>query len=689
MIYNTDFLTTLDKQKNKNIYARVIALNLQDYPIESFEGSITQGSINIDGSSAVRRTCSLTIVTNNFNRFNYDWSLRTKFKLEIGVRNTISAQYDDIIWFNQGIYFISSFSMSQATNNFTISIQGKDKMSMLNGDFGGIINLQVDFGTIDEPDGNGNWIINKITINEIIQNLVHQYGGEMLHNIIINDLPEYGLELLEYRYDKPMYLYKTEKDENGETNIVYDNITLNDITKYNIDGELKSLSELDASYFSSLVNPLVGSNTPKPITINNEPYIFAKVEYGQTAGYRQTSLVYAGDLIANAGDTIVSVLDKIKNMLGEFEYFYDLDGRFIFQKKASFTGTITDFSAPFIENDQTNISTPFAYKFNDGSLIVSYNVNPNIANVKNDYTICGQQTTVSGTEIPIYLRCAIDTKPVKYKSLNGNTYISGSSYSDSESENKIICDWREIIYQMAVDYYQEGHHDDFEVKISKANSSLGLYPFGTTGYEQYYENLYSNWRNLYNPNIADNNVNYFSKNETQSQKRCWNKSVWEYPEQLKFWFDFLDNDSQLEQFNVKLIGQRPIVFSDTNIKALYFKNTPSVFFINDIQEIEETEGYTYIQAPDALNMFTISSQGIAAKDKLDELVYKHGYKSESITINCIPIYYLEPNTKVYLSNEEVGIDGIYIIDKITIPFSHSGTMSLTLTSAPHEYAQSL
>jgi len=40
--------------------------------------------------------------------------------------------------------------------------------------------------------------------------------------------------------------------------------------------------------------------------------------------------VYAGDLIANVGESLTSVLDKLKAMLGEFEYFYDLDGRFIF-----------------------------------------------------------------------------------------------------------------------------------------------------------------------------------------------------------------------------------------------------------------------------------------------------------------------------------------------------------------------
>jgi hypothetical protein len=60
------------------------------------------------------------------------------------------------------------------------------------------------------------------------------------------------------------------------------------------------------------------------------PYIFAKVSYGQTAGYRKTDLTYPGDLIGNVGESVVSILDKIKNMLVEFEYFYDVNGQFVF-----------------------------------------------------------------------------------------------------------------------------------------------------------------------------------------------------------------------------------------------------------------------------------------------------------------------------------------------------------------------
>ena len=75
--------------KNKTLYARIVALSVDELPLEQIEGRITQGSINVDGSSAVRRTCSLTVVADNFDYSNYLWGLNTKFKLEIGLLNTI------------------------------------------------------------------------------------------------------------------------------------------------------------------------------------------------------------------------------------------------------------------------------------------------------------------------------------------------------------------------------------------------------------------------------------------------------------------------------------------------------------------------------------------------------------------------------------------------------------------------
>ena len=80
-------------------------------------------------------------------------------------------------------------------------------------------------------------------------------------------------------------------------------------------------------------------------------------------------------------------------------------------------------------------------------------------------------------------------------------------------------------------------------------------------------------------------------------------------------------------------------------------------------------------------MFTISGQGKSAKNRLDELIYQHGYCVESVTITTIPVYYLEPNTRIYVYDKDSGIDGDYIVSKINIPLTYNGTMSITATKA--------
>lgn len=755
MNYDKNFLLQLDNQTNKTIYARITALNLQEYPIEVIEGRVTQGSINIDGTSAVRRTCSLTIVANDFNYSNYLWGFNTKFKLDIGVENTVDSHYDKIIWFKQGIYLISSFNCARSTNNFTITIQGKDKMSKLNGDIGGTLHSSIDFGTIEEEDKNGNWVIRKIPIREIITNMVHQYGGEPLHNIIINDVPDYGYELLEYRYDIPMYLYKSKYviDENGELqknenneyilNSIYNNVTLDESIQFaveSVNGLKKSLSELEPTDFEMLIEPAIGTSEPKDLYIGNIAYNAAKVEYGHTAGYRETPLTYAGDLIANIGETITSVLDKIKNMLGEFEYFYDLDGHFIFQQKQSFVNTIYGSANTELATTPSAYVEAIKYHFTNGKLITSFNNNPATANFKNDYSVWGQRNAISGAQVPIHLRYAIDKKPSEYMSvyvtddevqdynklygtdLKSQTkqirYISANQYK--KMGKQIKCDWREVLYHMALDYYKYSHLDDFELKVAAANPTL--YPLGVTGYEQYYVDLQSFWRELYDPEskaqleskknnleqaieqssdseeiqnlklklksitneLEDFIANYYCNED--SDLLWWNKNVYERPEALNFWFDFLDTEGELSQFSVKAIGCRPKAVNDTNIKAISFKDTPNVLFVKSITDVEQkTSGYTYIQAPGIDQMFSISARGISAHTKLNELIYQYGYCSESVTINCIPIYYLEPNSRIHIFDEKTHIDGDYIVSKVTVPLTYNGTMSLTATKAAESY----
>jgi hypothetical protein len=62
VLLDKEFLKELDNFNSREIYARITALTSDELPIEMIEGRITGGSINIDGASAVRRTCSLSLV---------------------------------------------------------------------------------------------------------------------------------------------------------------------------------------------------------------------------------------------------------------------------------------------------------------------------------------------------------------------------------------------------------------------------------------------------------------------------------------------------------------------------------------------------------------------------------------------------------------------------------------------------
>jgi hypothetical protein len=96
-----DFLRALDQHNERTVYARITALDLNENPIEQIEGRVTGGSLNVDGASSSRRTCSLTLVGDDIHFTDFYWAIKSKFKLEIGLFNTIDrTKYDDIIWFN-------------------------------------------------------------------------------------------------------------------------------------------------------------------------------------------------------------------------------------------------------------------------------------------------------------------------------------------------------------------------------------------------------------------------------------------------------------------------------------------------------------------------------------------------------------------------------------------------------------
>jgi hypothetical protein len=63
------------------------------------------------------------------------------------------------------------------------------------------------------------------------------------------------------------------------------------------------------------------------------------------------------------------------------------------------------------------IASSTAYTFSEGELISAFNNNPNLTNVRNDYSIWGERNGISGAKILVHMRYAIDTKPIRYTTI--------------------------------------------------------------------------------------------------------------------------------------------------------------------------------------------------------------------------------------------------------------------------------
>ena len=702
---NKDFLIALDRYPHNFTWAKIIALNWEEYQMEEITGQVTSGSINIDGTSAVRRTCSLSLTANDVNINDFYWGLNSKFEVYIGLENHIDSDYPDIIWFKQGVFLISSFSCTLSVNSYNINIQGKDKMCLLNGDVGGVVPSSWDFGKVDVTNEDGTISQDFYPIKDIILQAVHEYTQEPWQNINVFDLDDYGLELLEYIGDEDIYIALNNKtgadadeasaqlfvDDEYSPGIYYQPWDKENYVKLfskipNFNNRIRDLNIENNSFANPTIVKLGSPSATKTYTI-------AKISKGDVCGYRICDIVYPYDLIASPGDSLTSILDKLVQMLGNFEYFFDVDGRFIFQKKK----TYLDVSWNNINNehsindevwaDNTAYVDKYSYTFDDNVLVSSIQNSPNLSNIKNDFSLWGLRQN-GESSIPIHLRYAIDKKPKYYKNFKGDVY-------QTEGEN--LVDWRELIYQMANDYRRHYRDKDFNIILRDNNivNGVSYYPTGYTGYEKYYIDFEMNlsqgvvayWRELYNPEQKGNTGKYLPNGKFQKgagdftyNKNGWNSNILSDPASLNFWFDFLDTDGKIGNYSVCYIGQRSKVTNDDKIKSICFREIPNIIYYQDDSEYGQgwtKPGYSYIRLTKDWYLFNLSSQGKCALDVLEEYLYSYSYPATAVTLTTIPIYYLAPNSLIYLNDPKTGAIGEYIMQKFSFQLGNTSSMSIT------------
>lgn len=659
-LQDSEFLLKLDRANLREHWCRLTLLSFAEEPIKEIQGLISSGSLNVNGNAAIRRTISLTMIaneeTNNLENIDNLISIDKKIKIEIGLTNPFKSykkKYGDLIWFPCGIFVISSANMSNSTSGCSISISGKDKMVLLDGSVGGMLPSSVTFHQIDVEDEEGKITYEYPTIRQIIKEAVFHFGAEDESNIFINDIEETGKLLIKYKGSVPMWL----RD--------------------------------DGSYF------YIGNNPPDK-NINS----WKKYESGEDVGYKSTPLTYPGDLTMSAGQSVTNVLDKIVTALGgNYEYYYDVFGRFIFQAKKNYLNT--SYTPIHELNGENYISffndSKYAYAFNDSQTVISVSKNPSYDNIKNDYICWGQRKLTDSLSVGIRYHVVIDKKPelslclmdmyklVKDKKIIRYEFVEKGGAKPplpegiaQEEENNgwflyspgcdlWWADWREELYRRAVINYQDS---SYQKKV-------------------YDDELLAEWRKLYDPSNED--WTKLEEGEDPSHKG-WNPTVYQNPAILEYWLDFIDSSAAIGRYSVSKIGRRAKVNNVNTISLLYQNEVPDVIYVlnspeNNAEIIAARDKYnTYGQqyclyTPQQENYFLTSSTSASAFENIRESLYQNLVYNTSISINCTPIYYLEPNCLIKVEDKLSNINGDYVISQFSLPLAYNGTMSITAQEA--------
>lgn len=637
---NPDILRYIDTLNITILQARVVVLDRYDRPLRAIEGQTTAGSINLNGSSAVRRSGSLTIVTelnqdptaNPLDILNEVTNIETliamnkRCSIEIGIDNTgFEYREYNTFWIPIGIYVIKEAAVSHdLSNGIQVSLTLGDKMSLLNGDCGGTIPAAIDHSPIDVYVSEDKVIKEPVLFNKLIYELVTEIGEIDPEKVIISDVPDTIENIIRWSGSESLYIFPMAGDE--------------------------------LQYIASLT-AVAGAKEYK---------------FCDSIGYMVTDFTYPTEetLSSNYGETVVSVLDKIKNKLGNFEYFFDIDGMFHFQAIRNYLneGSSIDNLAEAI-NDKYLINLSGGkslFSFQGIDLISAFKNNPQYSSIKNDLTVWGKK---GDTKDALRYHLIIDTPPKA-----GNWYLF-----DTYEENGVI----------------------------KARNVKSVEP-NTVGAVQT-----DDWRNeLYLYNLANNIDSLLSKEMKGSWPRIYDITFSratkispdasgffsvDSPDAIDYYLDMIDPriimgdalTQPMKGLGVDTIGRRTHSFSDDNVNCIFAPKTPEILFIKETdidkaKKIEEcrVKKQKFLILNEALEEFIEIGQFYnSAYDLIRSALHEYTSYNNNINLTSLPVYHLEPNMRITVEDDASSIHGDYVINTISLPLTLNGTMSINAKKA--------
>ena len=670
LLKDASFLHKLSSENIKVYYAKILILDKNEQPIRAIEGRISAGSISLNGNSNVRRTGNITFLAeeteNDLTDIDNLLSMNKKINIFIGIENNIDDIHDKIIWFKQGIFVITQPSLQHNSSGVIISLQFKDKMCLLNGECGGGLPTSVTFHEYDQiigyddNDGRG---YTKYPNNPNVYTVYAINGEDMMWD------PTYGWS-------------KSSKNRVGEIMHVPQRIfdiiqTL--VCNFGDEAIAKIIVEIPLEIRAIVryvgtetlfYNDSTGVYTEDSDVVAENPGLWRSFKHNEDCGYVYTDFTYPGELISSIGENICSVLEKIKNTLGNCEYFYDVNGNFIFREKKNYLNTQYDPVQKLDENgfllNSENYFVDFsntnraAYTFEEGSaLVTSFSNSPQYTNIKNDYHIWGK----NDDSFAIHYHVAIKEKPLP-------------PYSEREvvAERDEKGDYTGVIHLATV---------------RDITSQVYKYTPNDWRAELYMRGL-DKKKLQQRPDVYEQEILDFFDSIYDMRKQEYKVDIVNHPNDLKYWIDYI-NPSLLYDISIDTIGTRIYSYQKDKIKKLYNTDIPNIVIINNAATALsqatvitkcEAIGQPYSRVPKSIyDKLVVGTYGYTSQETMRDLIYQYTSYNSAISIVSIPIYYLDVNERITVQDRASGIFGDYVINSINLPLDAKNTMTISASKA--------
>ena len=273
----------------------------------------------------------------------------------------------------------------------------------------------------------------------------------------------------------------------------------------------------------------------------------------------------------------------------------------------------------------------------------------------------------------IIYRIIEDQKPNYYYWKNSTWQKFEVGFEFNEKHLYYATDWRTKLY--------------LDGKLAKSMHNMSNFKGQLN---DYYEELAAFWPQEYD--LARQEFILTSEDKTNPNRYLGNH----------YFLDFIDVTSPTYgEYNIDNIGRRSHVVVDDKINCLFEPHINDVIILNNagvslngsygvdkeitlrnLREEAENNYYSWTQVDNEIfsELYTGGYKNSAYNQIMYDL-YRQTVYQKQINLNSIPVFYLEPNSRITIQDPVTNVYGDYIIESISLTLGPGANMAITATEA--------